>query len=98
MNRADMIRTGSRDTLMMVDARTSDHDIVDNAETAFTDSPAPIAIANVTIGQNGSLVHHHAARMQPLGGLKILLAEEVPRRSADHLIRSVAKDVDDGIG
>jgi hypothetical protein len=71
---------------------------VDDGETAFAAYPTAIAREDTCIVQDGSLVQQDATSMHGSGKRYLVGVEEVEAGPAEHLMRSVAKDVDDGLG
>ena len=80
---------------MAVDRGATDHDIVDDGETALAADPVPLTILDATVGQNGSLVESYSAAVELLCDGNLIRMEKVPARSIDDFIWSVAQNVND---
>jgi hypothetical protein len=83
---------------MTIDRGAADHDIVDNGEAALASDPVALAILDTTVRQDGSLVEPHSSTVELLCYRDLVGMKEVPARAVDHLIWSVAEDVDNRIG
>jgi len=83
---------------MAIDGNAADHDIVDDREAALASDPVALSVLDATVGQDGSLVEPHASTVELLGDWDFLGMEEVPAGAIDDLVRSVAEDVDNGVG
>lgn len=71
---------------------------MDNGETAFAAYPTAIAREDTCIVQDGSLVQQDATSMHGSGKGYLVGVEEVEAGPAEYLMRSIAKDIDDGLG
>lgn len=77
-----------------INARTNNHDIVDDRKATFTTYPLALAVLETTVRQNCSLVESHPSTMFQLGKRKLFGVKELPGGFVDDLIRSVAEDID----
>lgn len=78
----------------LVDRGTDDHHVVDDGETTFAINPVAGFAHDIAVGQHGRLVHGDALAVKLLCLGELILGEELPRRTIDDFIWSVAKDVD----
>lgn len=83
---------------LLVYARASHHDIVDDGETALAGHPFTLTVLETTIGQDRSLVQVYAAVVQLPGYGQVFGVEKVPTGTVDNLIWGVPEDVNDRIG
>jgi hypothetical protein len=80
-----------------IDAGATYHDVVADAEAAFAGDIVAIAMKNLAISEDRSLVEVDTFFMDMHRSLDFGWVEEVPRRPVDHLIGGVAQDVDNAI-
>lgn len=80
-----------------INTGTAHHHIVDDGETALAADPGTIAVPDLAISQDGSLVKFDAAAVEVLRKGDLLRVEKVPARLADNLIGSVTENIDDGV-
>jgi hypothetical protein len=82
---------------MTIDRGAADHDIVDNGKAALASDPVALAVLYTAIRQDGSLIESHSSTVQLFRYGDLVGVKEVPAGAIDHLIWSVAKDVDNRI-
>jgi hypothetical protein len=83
---------------MAVDARTTDHDIVNDGEATLTADPLSLAVLEPAIGQDSGLVEVDASAILCSGERKLIGMEELPDGPINDLIGGVTENVDDGVG
>jgi hypothetical protein len=80
-----------------VDAGACNHNIIDDAEAAFTANPFSMGVSDVTVSKDGGFVHGDASAMELLGVGHVGGFEEVPCGLADDFVGGVAENIDDGV-
>lgn len=83
---------------LTIDADAAHHDIVNDREAAFAPYPIPLAVLDAAVCQDCGLVELHASQVELLGERPVLLMEEIPGGPIDDLVRSVAEDINNGVG
>jgi hypothetical protein len=82
----------------MIDARAGNNHIVTNAETALTAHPLPLSIDQPAVRKNSSLVQLNTSVMELSGPWEFFWVEKIPARFTNNFVRSMAEDVNDGVG
>lgn len=80
-----------------IDTGAANHHIVDDGETALAADPSTIAVPDLAVSQDGSLVKLDATAVEVLRKRDLFRVEKVPAGLADDLIGSVSENIDDGV-
>ena len=71
----------------MIDSSTTDQDIMNNGEDAFTSDPGAILVFDATVVQDGGFVKLDAASVYLFGEDDLIFVEVVPTRPTLDFVR-----------